>query len=123
MESFWKFIKSSLNKLGYEVIYKVISPLDIGIPQNRNRIFILGFKNTNHFKKFNWPSKKGTIKDLSAILISSNNHRKVELEKSLQIKHWQKLLDNCKIKNLSSLSIVAPEMGATYPLDFKKFLD
>ena len=116
---FWKFIKSSLNKLGYEVIYKVISPLDIGIPQNRNRIFILGFKNTNHSKRFNWPSRKETIKDLSAILISSNNHRKIELEKFLQIEHWQKLLDNCKIKNLSSLSIVAPEMGATYPLDFK----
>ena len=50
MEDFGNFIKSSLNKLGYEVIYKIISPLDIGIPQNRKRIFILGFKNADHLK-------------------------------------------------------------------------
>ena len=49
----------------------------------------------------------------------SNNHKKVEHKKALQIQHWQKLLNNCNIKNLSSRSIIAPEMGATYPLDFK----
>ena len=118
---FWKFIKSSLNKLGYEVIYKIISPLDIGIPQNRSRIFILSFKNTNHFKRFNWPNNKKTMKSLNSILICSSNHRKVEPEKVLQVQHWQNLLNNCKVKHLSSLSIVAPEMGATYPLDFRNF--
>ena len=118
---FWKFIKNSFNKIGYEIIYNVISPLDIGIPQNRKRIFILGFKNTNHLKKFQWPNKKSKIQKLSKILISSDNHRKVEREKVFQIQHWQKLLNDCKIGNLSSLSIVAPEMGATYPLDFRNF--
>ena len=119
---FWKLIKNSLNKLGYEVIYKIISPLDIGIPQNRKRIFILGFKNTDHLRKFQWPSKKNKIQKLSGMLISSDNNRKVGQEKVFQIQHWQKLLSNCKIGSLSSsLSIVAPEMGATYPLNFRHF--
>ena len=118
---FWKLIKNSFNKLGYEVIYNIISPLDIGIPQNRNRIFILGFKNTNHLKKFQWPSRKNRIQKLSKILISSDNYKKVEQEKVFQIQHWQKLLNHCKIGSLSSLSIVSPEMGATYPLDFRSF--
>ncbi len=117
---FWKFIKNSFNKLGYEVIYKVISPLDIGIPQNRKRIFILGFKSNKHLKKFQWPNKKQSMKQLKDILISSDSHKKIESEKKLQIQQWQKLLDNCKINTLSSVSIVASEIGATYPLNFKK---
>ncbi len=118
---FWKFIKRSFNKIGYKIIYKIISPLDIGIPQNRKRIFILGFKNNEHLQKFQWPNKKKSIQPLNKILISSYSHKKIETEKTLQIKHWQKLLNGCKIKTLSSLSIVAPELRATYPLDFQSF--
>ena len=118
---FWNFIKKTLNKLGYEVVYKIISPLDIGIPQNRNRIFILGFKNANHLKKFSWPNNKKKINKLNKILMFSKNHKKLEQEKVFQIQHWQKLLNNCKVEDLPSLSIVAQEMGATYPLDFRRF--
>ena len=116
---FWRFIEHSFNKLGYKIIHKVISPLDISIPQNRKRIFILGFKKNEYLKKFQWPNKKNKIKELHQILISSHNHKKVEPKKMFQIQHWQRLLDNCKIETISSISIVAPEMGATYPLDFR----
>ena len=115
----WKLIRKSLNEMGYEIIYKIISPLDISIPQNRKRIFILGFKNSEHLKKFQWPDKQKSIQSLNDILNSSRNHKKIELKKRLQIKHWQKLLNTCKIGNLSSLSIVAPEIRATYPLNFQ----
>ena len=118
---FWKFIKKSFNKIGYQIIYKVISPLDINIPQNRKRIFILGFKSKKHLQNFQWPDKKNSIQPLSQILQHSLNHKKVESAKKRQINHWQNLLNGCKIKTLSSLSIVAPEIGATYPLDFQAF--
>ena len=65
---FLLYLKKTLNKLGYEIVYKIISPLDIGIPQNRNRIFILGFKNANHLKKFSWPNNKKKINKLNKIL-------------------------------------------------------
>lgn len=116
---FWKFINSSLNKLSYNIIYKIISPVDIGIPQNRKRVFILGFKNKNHLMGFQWPNKEKSVQKLSTILTSSDGHKKIELEKKNQIQHWQTLLSNCKMNYLSSISIVAPEMGATYPLNFK----
>ena len=118
---FWEFIKKSFNKIGYQIIYKIISPLDINIPQNRKRIFILGFKNQEHLQKFQWPDKKNSIQPLSQILQHSLNHKKVESAKKKQINHWQNLLSGCNIKTLSSLSIVAPEIGATYPLDFQSF--
>ena len=119
--NFWQFVKRSFNKVGYQIIYKIISPLDIGVPQNRKRIFILGFKDNKHLKKFQWPEKQKFVQPLNEILTSSHNHKKVEMEKSLQIKYWQKLLSSCKIKTLSSISIIAPEIGATYPLNFQSF--
>ena len=117
--NFWKFINNSLNKLGYNIIYKIISPVDIGIPQNRKRVFILGFKDKKHLINFHWPNKKIADQKLKTILVSSDDHKKIESEKNFQIQHWQTLLSSCKINFLSSISIVAPEMGATYPLDFK----
>ena len=118
---FWRFIKKSFNKAGYKIIYKIISPLDIGVPQNRKRIFILGFKNSEHLQKFQWPERRQSVQPLKQILSSSQTHRKIESEKKAQIKSWQKLLSACKIDSLSSLSIAAPEMGASYPLDFQSF--
>ena len=118
---FWKFIENSFNKLGYKIIHKIISPVDINIPQNRKRIFILGFKKQKYLNNFHWPNRQNKKIELNQILSPFYSHKKVEPEKIFQIKHWQKLLDNCKIENIPSISIVAPEIGATYPLDFRKF--
>ena len=116
---FWKYIQKSFNKIGYKIIYKIISPLDVGIPQNRDRIFILGFRNANHLNKFRWPNKNDKVKPLTHILTSSKEDKFLSKEKFTQIQHWQKLLDTYnETEGLSSISIVAPEMGANYPLDF-----
>lgn len=37
-------ILDRLNKLGYAVYYKVFNSLDFGLPQKRERIYIVGFK-------------------------------------------------------------------------------
>lgn len=36
--------------LGYDVHYKVLNSMDYGVPQNRERVFIVGFKNKTDFK-------------------------------------------------------------------------
>ena len=41
------------NKLGYKVFSKVLNAKNFGLPQNRERIIIVGFK--NHDIKFNFP--------------------------------------------------------------------
>ena len=43
-------INSSIENLGYNVFYKVLNSKDYGIPQNRERIFIVGFKNNCSFE-------------------------------------------------------------------------
>lgn len=40
----FKVIKNTLEDLGYEVYYKVLKARDFGVPQNRERIYIVGFR-------------------------------------------------------------------------------
>ena len=47
----WNVIKDIFNSLGYSIYYKVLNSIDYGIPQNRKRLFVVGFKNKiNNFK-------------------------------------------------------------------------
>ena len=52
------------NGLGYHVYYKILNTKNFGIPQNRERIFIVGFKN---WREFRFPKEFPldiTLKDL-----------------------------------------------------------
>tara|TARA_R100001163_G_scaffold13569_1_gene12574 strand:+ start:305 stop:1534 length:1230 start_codon:yes stop_codon:yes gene_type:complete len=40
---------TDIDGLGYHIHYKVLNTKDFGIPQNRERIFIVGFKDPTHF--------------------------------------------------------------------------
>lgn len=40
----FKVIKNTLEDLGYKVYYKVLKARDFGVPQNRERIYIVGFR-------------------------------------------------------------------------------
>ena len=53
-------IIESFKKNGYLVKYKVLDAYDFGCPQNRSRIFIVGFRNDfkNEFEKFEFPAAK-----------------------------------------------------------------
>lgn len=49
----WAIIKEIFESLGYRVYYQVLNALDYGIPQDRKRLFVVGFKD---FKtKFTFP--------------------------------------------------------------------
>ncbi|WP_413862189.1 DNA cytosine methyltransferase [Methanobrevibacter sp. UBA417] len=61
----FKVIKNSLKNLGYTIFYKVLNSKDFGIPQNRERIYIVGFK--NKVSSFDFPApilSKSNINDL-----------------------------------------------------------
>ncbi len=58
-------ILKTLRDLGYFVDFKVLNALDYGLPQKRERVFIVGFhKPMVYF----WPSKHNFMKPLSEIL-------------------------------------------------------
>jgi DNA (cytosine-5)-methyltransferase 1 len=47
----FRTIKKILEKIGYNIYYQVLNSKDYGIPQNRERIYIVGFKKkVNNFK-------------------------------------------------------------------------
>ena len=48
-------IKSTLEELGYSIAYKVMNASDYGIPQQRNRIYIVAFKDKNLADTFMFP--------------------------------------------------------------------
>lgn len=60
----FKRIVSDLEKLGYYVNFKVLNSADFGIPQRRNRVYIVAFnKRYYHKRAFSYPkAKKLTLK-------------------------------------------------------------
>ncbi|MCK5853521.1 DNA (cytosine-5-)-methyltransferase, partial [bacterium] len=45
-------IKSVFDQLGYKYYYQVLNAKNYGVPQNRERIFIVGFKDKSHYFEF-----------------------------------------------------------------------
>lgn len=52
----WEIMQNVFSDLGYSWDYKVLNAKNYGIPQNRERIFVVGFLNKNHFEKFSFPN-------------------------------------------------------------------
>jgi DNA (cytosine-5)-methyltransferase 1 len=61
----FRVILDKLNGLGYTVYHKVLNSLDYGIPQKRERIYIVGFKDKIQFE---FPKPLGFYRPLSEFL-------------------------------------------------------
>lgn len=62
----WNIITRIFEDLGYDWYYKVLNSKDYGIPQNRERVFVVGFRKDLLVKNFNFPEPielKKTMKD------------------------------------------------------------
>ena len=58
-------IMQALRDLGYICDYRVLNALDFGLPQKRERVFIVGYKERS---TFTWPAGNVPMKSLSSIL-------------------------------------------------------
>lgn len=61
-------IISELSKAGYEVTYQVLNAFDYGLPQNRERIFIVGIRKDLYSIPYKFPKKDKKLPNLSDIL-------------------------------------------------------
>lgn len=65
----FKVITDTFAQLGYKVFYKVLNSKDFGVPQNRERIYIVCFRNDVAPESFEFPIKSGksmVLKDIIA---------------------------------------------------------
>lgn len=66
----WAVIQNVFKNLGYYIYTKVLNSFDYGIPQNRNRLFVVGFKNEK--QNFTFPNKIGCDKTMFDFLEKNN---------------------------------------------------
>lgn len=81
----WKIILTalhSLEKYGYVVKYRVLNTRNFGIPQNRERVYIVGYKSDTGIE-FQWPSEK-KMEDIKNYVDWENTIQENTISKSVQ---------------------------------------
>ena len=81
----FKFLLARLESLGYSLVYKTLNTAShANIPQNRERVFIVGFRDARSLEKFSFPEK-----------ISLDLKVKDLLEKKVALKYFYDARFNC----------------------------
>jgi len=112
----WRNIKGRLEAVGYAVKDEKLSPHMFGIPQIRERAFIVGSRGS--LDSFSWPKpqSKTELSIRSVLDHSPPQARKLGPSFIAYLNAWQIFLDRFpKDVELPSFPIWAMEFGATYP--------
>jgi DNA (cytosine-5)-methyltransferase 1 len=117
----WRVIEATLEDAGYEVDHKILSPHQFGVPQLRQRMFIVATRRANGgLSQFVWP-KTEVRTDMSVHSIledTPDDTRALTLRESEAIAVWQRFLDYLpENAPLPSFPIWATEYEATYPFE------
>lgn len=68
----FNIIEKTLSDLGYHIKVKVLNSMDYGdVPQNRERIYIVGFSDKKHIDNFNFPDAKKLTTKVTDLLETS----------------------------------------------------
>jgi len=89
-----------LDKLNYNVYHKVLNASLFGVPQKRERIFILGFRKECKIKTFNFPKEQNANTTLRDILIEKVEKRLFIKRKDFVFKQDNSLF-NLKIPGIA----------------------
>jgi DNA (cytosine-5)-methyltransferase 1 len=113
----WTKISERLRQLGYNVDWTRLSPHMFGVPQVRERAFIVG--SVNSLERFVWPSATHELASLSINTVLDRNPAEAKPLAPHFIRYleaWQALLTRFPAAEpLPSFPIWAMEFGATYP--------
>lgn len=67
-------IIKEFEKAGYHVVYKLLTASEYGVPQRRERVIIVGFKDESDLKSFNYPNSVRYKHVLGDVIDESANH-------------------------------------------------
>lgn len=113
----WSIICEKLKGLGYDISFERLSPHMFGVPQKRERAFIVG--DLEGLGDFKWP-KPSTMPEVSIVSIldqQPNDALALSENHLLYLQTWQEFIDAFPVDvELPSFPIWAMEFGATYPL-------
>lgn len=112
--TFWAHICMSFHALGYILEHRVYSPMQFGVPQQRNRLFIVARHRSQ--PAIQWPDPpECSVKPLSEFMRAKDGIRQIEAEKRNVIEKWNEVVSF--LPELSSHTLIASEFGATYPIE------
>jgi len=87
-----KVVENTLDEIGYDVFYQVLNASNFGVPQKRERIYILGFKKDLNVKKFTFPNSYSKAKSLIDFCLDDSetkdfiiNRSDVKIKENLEI--------------------------------------
>ena len=86
----FKIICKTFEDLGYDVFSKVLNSKDFGVPQNRERIYIVAFRKDLGVDEFEFPDATDTSKTIRDIL----EEKPVPAKYYLSTQYWQTLLNH-----------------------------
>jgi DNA (cytosine-5)-methyltransferase 1 len=112
-------VKLALESLGYKVDYHQFSPHQFGVPQIRERIYMVG--SLGSLDGYEWPKPETENKDVSIHTVldtkpADAGRLSLQVVKCLEV--WQEFLELFPAKTkLPSFPIWSMEFNATYPYD------
>lgn len=118
----WNVIDDELDKAGYNVKAVVMSPHQLGIPQLRERVYILGIRKDLYDGELNFtiPDKKdkSALNAYKAGIFDETVDEKYNISKQeeLVLECWNEFYQGINLK-IIGFPIWSYEFGATYPLD------
>jgi DNA (cytosine-5)-methyltransferase 1 len=110
-------ITEQLESLGYSVAARRFSPHQFGIPQIRERVYIVGAR--KGLKNFEWPTPSKSATTIESILDAQpSNARQLSAQVQSCITVWNEFLASAPPKmKLPSFPIWSMEFGADYPFE------
>ncbi len=106
----WKVVKSNLLERGYNVINEplVLSPISFGVPQNRERVFIIASKtfDPNKIDTKNLKQDKGIYKNIINKNTKINEEVIIKSEKLKAIKAWGEFAKKIKTTNSQQIPVI-----------------
>lgn len=108
----FKMILNSLCLAGYNNYYKVLNAKDYGIPQNRERVFIVSIRKDFDTKSFEFPEPIELDKQLKDLLDDNVDEKYYLKDKKLIVVNniEEKICNKNKLLQIGTLDIKGPDM-------------